>query len=72
MVALLRSANPVVIPRNHNVEQALEAATESGDYAVMQRLLRALVRPFEDTSDNAAYREPPSPGRGVYQTFCGT
>ncbi len=72
VVALLRSANPVVIPRNHNVEQALEAATESGDYAVMQQLLRALVRPFEVVPDNAAYREPPGPGRGVYQTFCGT
>ena len=72
IVALLRSVNPAVIPRNHNVEEALKAAVERGDYTVMQRLLGALAKPFEETAANQDYRLPPGPGRGVYQTFCGT
>ncbi len=70
--ALLRSANPAVIPRNHKVEEALEAAVERGDYAPMRNLVRAVREPFVETSENADYRRPPAPGRGVYRTFCGT
>jgi serine/tyrosine/threonine adenylyltransferase len=66
---LRRSANPVVIPRNHLVESALTAAT-AGDLSVMERLLQVLSSPFHPGTDVSAYTEPG--GSGDYQTFCGT
>ena len=72
VAALLRKSNPVVIPRNHKVEEALEAAVEQGDYSVMRRLLRVVSEPFAETAENLHYRLPPGPGFGVYRTFCGT
>ena len=71
VLALMRSANPVVIPRNHRVEEALAAAA-SGDFAVMRRLLEVLVRPFEESGKNAMYRAAPDAGGENYRTFCGT
>lgn len=70
--ALMRTRNPVVIPRNHKVEEALSAAVERDDYSVLERLLTALGKPFDDTPENQAYRTPPSPSSERYQTFCGT
>lgn len=71
MVVTMRRANPVVIPRNHRVEEALEAATR-GDLSVTQRLLGVLARPFDETPENELYREPPPAGGEPYRTFCGT
>ena len=34
---LMRDSNPALIPRNHRVEAALEAAVNQGDYSVMER-----------------------------------
>jgi len=67
----MRRANPVVIPRNHRVEEALSAAA-AGDLSVMRRLLDTLGRPFEETQANEAYRDAPPPGSRPYRTFCGT
>ena len=47
---LMKSSNPAVIPRNHRVEEALEAA-EKGDYSVMDKLLDVLINPFEYSKD---------------------
>jgi serine/tyrosine/threonine adenylyltransferase len=69
---LMRDSNPAVIPRNHRVEEALEAAVDQGDYSVMERLLKVLSGPFEYSTDQAEYTKPPSPSCGPYQTFCGT
>lgn len=70
-VALMRQSNPVVIPRNHRVEEALAAAA-AGDLTVFERLLSVLRDPFVETPANAAYRGGPPPGCGPYRTFCGT
>ena len=70
-VARMRRANPVVIPRNHRVEEAL-AAADAGDLAVLERLLAVLREPFQETKDNESYRAGPPPGCGGYRTFCGT
>jgi len=70
--ALMRSSNPAVIPRNHRVEEALEAAVERGDYSVMNRLLDALSAPYAHTAEQAEYAAPPEPSACAYQTFCGT
>src|SRR6266404_2325585 len=68
----MRRANPVFIPRNHRVEDALSAAVEGGDYAPFATLLDILSRPFDDQPEFAAFAEPAPEGRGCYRTFCGT
>lgn len=71
-LCLMRSRNPVVIPRNHRVEEALAAAVERSDFTVMQRLLAALQNPYDNSPYNANYRAQPLPNGSIYQTFCGT
>jgi serine/tyrosine/threonine adenylyltransferase len=68
----MRGHNPAFIPRNHRVEQALEAAVERDDLAPFSELLQVLSRPYEEQPAFAAYAEPPEPGQRVMQTFCGT
>jgi uncharacterized protein YdiU (UPF0061 family) len=64
------AVNPVYIPRNHRVEEALTAATV-GDLAPFERLLDVLARPFEERPGLEAYAEP-APPDDLYRTFCGT
>ena len=66
--AALLAANPAVIPRNHQVEAALEAAT-AGDMAPFDALLAAVTQPFAEAE---AYMLPAPTGFGPYVTFCGT
>lgn len=68
---LMLESNPAVIPRNHRVEEALEAAVE-GDYAVIQTLLDVLASPYAHTTEQAIYNTPPEPSSRCYKTFCGT
>lgn len=68
---LMRSSNPAVIPRNHRVEDALEAAVEQGDYSVMRRLLNVLSCPFAHSPEQADYSTLPAQS-SPYRTFCGT
>ncbi|MDL4839800.1 protein adenylyltransferase SelO [Aquibacillus rhizosphaerae] len=69
---LMKSVNPAIIPRNHRVEEALEAAVEGGDYRVMEKLLHALSKPFAYSSEQDDYAKLPQPSNRPYQTFCGT
>jgi serine/tyrosine/threonine adenylyltransferase len=64
----LASANPAVIPRNHQVEAALSAAT-AGDMAPFGALLAAVQRPFEE---HEPYTLPAPSGFSPYVTYCGT
>lgn len=70
--ALMRSSNPVVIPRNHRVEEALQAAVTGGDYSVMERLLEVLADPYSYSSEQLDYTTLPEPSNRPYRTFCGT
>ena len=63
--------NPVYIPRNHHVEDALTAAT-AGDLGPCHRLLEAITRPFDARPGLDEYAAPAPPDFGVYRTFCGT
>ncbi|MBF5080876.1 YdiU family protein [Quadrisphaera sp. INWT6] len=63
--------NPVVVPRNHLVEEALAAAT-AGDLAPVERLVDAVSRPFEARAGFERYAEPAPASFGDYTTFCGT
>ncbi len=68
---LMKKTNPAIIPRNHLVEEALEAAVENDDYSVLENLLDALSDPFAHTKKQAEYAKVPVPTT-PYQTFCGT
>ena len=70
-LSLMRANNPAVIPRNHKVEQVLEAAT-NGDLQPLKDLLAALQEPYKNRSDLKPYQSPPKPEEKVCQTFCGT
>jgi uncharacterized protein YdiU (UPF0061 family) len=64
--------NPVYIPRNHLVEEALDAAT-AGDLTPLHLLLDAVTRPFDERPGLGRYAAPAPEGFGTsYQTFCGT
>ena len=69
---LMNTHNPAIIPRNHRVEEALAAAVERADYAVMQNLLDYLATPFQDPPEEAGYHLPAPPSAQPYRTFCGT
>ena len=69
----MRQVNPLYIPRNHRVEEALAAATDTADLASFDRLLKAVTHPFDEDPQLAAYATPaPAEVTACYQTFCGT
>lgn len=70
-IELMRRSNPAVIPRNHRVEEALEAAVEEGDLSVMDRLLEILSNPYDHSPEQAEYAKMPEK-EIPYVTYCGT
>jgi uncharacterized protein YdiU (UPF0061 family) len=71
IAAAMDHVNPVYIPRNHLVEEALEAAT-AGDLAPLRRLVGVLAEPFRERPGLEPYAAPAPPDFGEYVTFCGT
>ncbi|WP_179031587.1 protein adenylyltransferase SelO [Paenibacillus kribbensis] len=69
---LMRSSNPAIIPRNHRVEEALEAAVEREDYRVMEQLLGVLSNPYAYSDEQETYATLPEESSCTYRTFCGT
>jgi uncharacterized protein YdiU (UPF0061 family) len=69
---LMQNSNPAIIPRNHRVEEALEAAVKQGDYSVLERLLSVLSKPYAHSPEQAEYSTLPEPSACPYRTFCGT
>ena len=69
---LMEKNNPTVIPRNHRVEEALEAATQKDDYSVMKSLLEAITNPYDYSKINEHYATLPEPTSCPYKTYCGT
>jgi uncharacterized protein YdiU (UPF0061 family) len=70
--AAMRAANPLFVPRNHLVEDAISAAVERDDFAPFETLLSVLASPYADQPGFERYAEPPRPDQIVQQTFCGT
>jgi len=68
---LMRKSNPVVVPYNHFVEEALSAA-EKGNMNSFTKLLSALENPLSISLSNEYYRKLPINPKPNYQTFCGT
>ncbi|MBP3952498.1 protein adenylyltransferase SelO [Bacillus suaedae] len=71
-IRLMKESNPAIIPRNHRVEEALQAAVDNNDYSVMERLLEALANPYEYSTLQEEYSTLPPQSTRPYQTFCGT
>jgi uncharacterized protein YdiU (UPF0061 family) len=67
----MRAANPVLIPRNHRIEQAIQRSYD-GDFAPFHRLIDALAAPYAERIEYADFEMPPQPDEIVRQTFCGT
>lgn len=67
--ATMAAANPAIIPRNHRIEQMINAAV-AGDMEPFTRLMRALATPFENTDPDL--QRPPTESEIVPATFCGT
>ena len=63
--------NPIYVPRNHQVEAALDAAT-IGDLEPFEQLLRVVAHPFQERPGLQSFTTPAPPGSGKYLTFCGT
>jgi uncharacterized protein YdiU (UPF0061 family) len=64
--------NPIYIPRNERVEEALAAAT-GGDLEPVQRLVQVVTDPFVARAGLERYAEPASAAfAGNFRTFCGT
>ena len=70
--AAMRAVNPRYIPRNHRIEELIEAAAMSGNFAPFNTLLAVLAKPFDEQPEFAAYAAPPRPEQRVAHTFCGT
>ena len=68
----MQSVNPVYIPRNHQIEAAIRAAEDHGDFSVFHELHEVLQNPYSQQQGKDSYSLPPEPDEMVLQTFCGT
>ncbi len=70
-LSLMKSVNPLVIPRNHKVEEVLESANNN-DLSPLKKLINILEKPYENTKENIDYQSPAPVSDKKYKTFCGT
>ena len=68
---LMKINNPIVIPRNHKIEEAL-AEADKGSLDKMKKLLIILDKPYENQDGIDEYQVPAKISEKKYQTFCGT
>jgi uncharacterized protein YdiU (UPF0061 family) len=69
---MMRSKNPICIPRNHLVDAAITAAVESDDFSRFHELVDVLACPYEYDASQGEFCRPPTPDQRVDATFCGT
>ena len=68
---LMLQTNPQIIPRNHRIEEAIQAATR-GDFQPFHTLIEQLKNPFDPALAFSEYALAPKPDQQVQRTFCGT
>ena len=68
---IMRSTNPLVIPRNHKVDEVLDSVSKN-NLSVLHDFLRILEKPYENQTKINEYQSPAAPSKNRYQTFCGT
>lgn len=70
---LMRTSNPAIIPRNHRVEEAIEAAVSRQDYSLTEKLVRAVKNPYAHTEEQLQYADAPTEDEArAFKTYCGT
>ncbi len=67
----MHAVNPLYIPRNHRVEEAIQGAY-ANEFGVFEDLIDVLAQPFTEQAGRERYAEPPEPAERVTRTFCGT
>ncbi|MEW6999250.1 YdiU family protein [Colwelliaceae bacterium BS250] len=70
--SLMRHSNPVVIPRNHHIENVLQQCEQSGDFSSAEKIIKVLASPYAVIAETANYQDAATDGDNSYQTFCGT
>lgn len=68
---LMKKSNPELIPRNHQIEAAIQLAIK-GDYSLFERLHEIFKSPFQVEEENRIFTLPPEKEERVKNTFCGT
>ena len=68
----MQAVNPVYIPRNHQIEAAIRAAEDHGDFSVFHELHAVLQNPYVQQQGKQRYMQAPEPEEVVQVTFCGT
>jgi uncharacterized protein YdiU (UPF0061 family) len=69
---LMKKNNPLVIPRNHKVEESLEEANNKNNLKPLEELIKYLKNPYENQTGISNYQDVPKPNDKKYKTFCGT
>ena len=69
---LMRENNPLVIPRNHKVEESLDEASNKNNLKPLQELMKYLKNPYENQNGISNYQNVPKSNGAKYKTFCGT
>ncbi len=67
----MKTKNPLVIPRNHLVEKAINEAVEKSNFSMVDDIIEILKRPFE-SNKKLNLVNPPKPNEDIKNTFCGT
>jgi len=68
----MNAYNPIYIPRNHLVEETLQAAEQENDFQPFEKLLSVLTSPYIERTGLEKFAEAAPKNFGTYKTFCGT
>lgn len=69
---LMTAANPVFIPRNHQIELAIQEASRNQDFSRFHTLVELLAQPFQLSAEHVEFARAPDVAERVSRTFCGT
>ena len=70
---IMRSNNPLVIPRNHHVEESLKQIVKNNDYKLFENILDNMKNPYKKNLNKNKFKQPPTHNYdNEYRTFCGT
>lgn len=70
-IQIMNKSNPILIPRNHQIESAIKAAYEN-DFSLFNRLIKAYNNPFSISANDAVLASPPTKENKIRKTYCGT
>lgn len=70
-IVLMNNVNPYIIPRNHQIEQAIQDSLE-GDFSHFHKLLEITKNPYKEREEFLDFTNPPEEDEVVHKTFCGT